>query len=319
MAERDLFDRSVLIVSGKGGVGKTAVAAACARAATRHRRRVILAEVEGRGGLSGLLGLPPPGFQERRTRFGYSILSVTAKEALLEYLWLFFHMKAVARSLQRAKVVDAATESIPGFRDVMVSGKLYELTAYRAGSGAHHRRPPYDLVVVDAPPTGQLLPFLESAHAYHELIRGGRPNRQLGSIDRLLRHDSRIALVAVPEELSVAETLETIDALREAGMPDPVVLVNQVQPAPFPRGVRAAGLRLDAAAVANTLREAGEQLDTGDAEELMRAVREMDDRVRDERRQIGRLENAARVVELPFLYTPRFGPDEVEALAEFVA
>src|SRR5205807_3182923 len=160
----DLFDRSVLVVSGKGGVGKTTVAAACARAGTRRRRRVILAEVESRDGLSGLLGVPRAGFQERRTRFGYSVLSITAKEALLEYLRLFFHMKAVARSLQRAKVVDVATEAIPGFRDVMVTGKLYELTGYRTGTGTHHGRIPYDLVVVDAPPTGQLLQFLESAH-----------------------------------------------------------------------------------------------------------------------------------------------------------
>src|SRR5438477_11664549 len=126
----ELFDRSVLVVSGKGGVGKTVVAAACARAAARERRRVILAEVEGRGGVSRLLGLPTYGFEERRTPFGYTVLSITAREALLEYLWLFFRMKSLARSLAKAKVVEVAAEAVPGFRDVMVAGKMYELTGW---------------------------------------------------------------------------------------------------------------------------------------------------------------------------------------------
>src|SRR5213593_2855069 len=160
-AKPELFDRTVLVVSGKGGVGKTTVAAACARIAARRRRRVLLAEVEGRDGVARLLGIPSPGFEERPTRFGYSVLSITAKEALLEYLWLFFHMRALSRSLRRARVVDVAAEAIPGFRDAMSAGKLYELTGWRSTSANTHGRTPYELVVVDAPPTGQLLPFLE--------------------------------------------------------------------------------------------------------------------------------------------------------------
>src|SRR5947207_13690638 len=105
----DLFDRSVLVVSGKGGVGKTTVAAACARVAGQRRRRVVLAEIEGRDGVSRLLRVPPPGFEDRRTHFGHAILSITGKEALLEYLVLFFRMRTLSRSLRRAKVVDVAT------------------------------------------------------------------------------------------------------------------------------------------------------------------------------------------------------------------
>jgi anion-transporting ArsA/GET3 family ATPase len=318
MTERspELFDRSVLVVSGKGGVGKTTVAAACARVGARRRRRVLLAEIEGRGGLPRLLGLSHPGFEERRTRFGYSIQSITAKDALLEYLWLFFHMKTLSRSLRNAKAVDVATEAIPGFRDVMVAGKLYELTWWRSGTGRSSGRSPYDLVVVDAPPTGQLLPFLESPSAYVELIRAGRPHRQLTQIDRLLREDTRLVLVAVPEEMSVAETLETVDAVRASGLPEPVIVVNQVTPAPFPKGTRAAATRLEAQEVVQLLKEAGVEADEGGAEELLRAARDLDDRVREERRYVGRLRKAAPVLELPFLSTPSFGPEEVDALAE---
>jgi anion-transporting ArsA/GET3 family ATPase len=316
VAAPDLFDRSVLVVSGKGGVGKTVVAAACARAATGRRRRVVLAEVEGRGGMSRLLGMPEAGFQERRTRFGYTAISITAREALLEYLWLFFHMRTLARSLTKAKVLEVATDAIPGFRDVMIAGKLYELTGWRRASGPGHGRSPYDLVVVDAPPTGQLLPFLESAGAYRELIRAGRPHRQLTAIDRLLREDSRIVLVAVPEEMSVTETLETAEALRKAGLTDPVIAVNQLLPPPFPKGTRAAGLRLEVPGLLDVLAEAGVRADEQDAEELLKTVRDLDERHREERRYVARLARAGSVMELPFLFTPTFGPGEVDVLAE---
>jgi anion-transporting ArsA/GET3 family ATPase len=319
MTAPGLFDRRVLIVSGKGGAGKTSVAAACAMAASRSGRTVLLVEVEGREGVAGLLGIEAPGFAERDTPFGFRALSITPREALLEYLWLFFRMRTVARSLQRAKVVDVATEAIPGFRDVMVAGKLYELTQWRAGSGSSHGRSPYDLVVVDAPPTGQLLPFLQSASAYEELIRGGRASRQLASIDRLIRDDSRIALVAVPEEMSVAETLETVEALREARLPDPVIVVNQLTDPPFPKGTRAAGLRLGGDELSDILRGAGMDADDREAEELVAIVRDVDARVREERRHVQRLARAAPVIELPFLFTPSFGPDEVQDLAGLVA
>src|SRR5437763_6645790 len=315
----ELFDRSVLVVSGKGGVGKTSVAAAFAHVAANERSRVVLAEIEGRDGIARLLGIPSPGFEERRTRFGHSVISISGRDALLEYLWLFFKMRSLARSLGRAKVVEVATEAIPGFRDVMAAGKLYELTAWRRGPGATSGRRPYDLVVVDAPPTGQLLPFLESAGAYAELIRGGRPHRQLASIDRLLRQDTRIVLVAMPEEMSVAETLDTVAALRDAKMPDPVIVVNQVLPPTFPKGIGAGALRLEAGEVMGILREAGVRTDEADAEELLRAVHDVEERRREERKYVTRLAKAEPVIELPFLFTPSFGSPEIESLSKELA
>jgi len=309
-----LFDRRVLVVSGKGGVGKTTVAAACARAAGPSRGRVMLAEIEGRDGVARLVRVPTPGFEERRTPFGHSILSITAKDALLEYLALFFRMRTLARSLQRAKAVEVATDAIPGFRDVMVAGKLYELTWWRE-SGQRAERRPFDLVVVDAPPTGQLMPFLQSATAYRDLIRAGRPHRQLESIDRLLHEDTHVVLVAIPEEMSVAETLETVSAMREAKLPTPVVVVNQLTPAPFPKGVRAAALRLEPSEVVQVLKEHHVDTDEGAAEELLRAARDADGRHQEERKYVARLEKAAPVIELPYLFTPSFGPDEVGELA----
>jgi anion-transporting ArsA/GET3 family ATPase len=284
------------------------------------KRRVLLVEVEGRDGIAGLLGIPPPGFEERRTRFGFSVLSITPKEALLEYLWLFFRMRALARSLRNAKAIDVATDAVPGFRDVMVAGKLFELTEWRERGHADHGRIPYDFVVVDAPPTGQLVPFLRSPAAYRDLIRVGRPHRQLDSIDRLIHRDARITLVTVPEEMSVAETLETTGALREAGLPDASVVMNQVQPPPFPSKTRTAGMRMDGTDLAGTLRAAGSPAREEDADDLVRVMREMDGRVREQRRHIGRLSKSAPVTaELPFVYSESFGPDQVASLAELLS
>ena len=315
MPDTDLFDRRVLVVSGKGGVGKTAVAAACARTAARSGRRVLLVEVEGRGGISGLLGISTTGFDERPTRFGFRVLSITPREALLEYLWLFFRMRSVTRALRKAKVVDVATEAIPGFRDLMVAGKLYELTEYRMGRQKRNHRQPYDLVVMDAPPTGQLLSLLKAPSAFRELLRVGRPARQLASIDRLVREETRVLLVAIPEEMSVVETIETVEAMEEAGFPTPSVVANQVLPPPLPKGTRAAGHRLDPADLASILGGAGLEAEEDNARELLEAMREQERRVESQRRYLTKLAKTRPVLELPFLFTQSFGPSEVDTLA----
>ncbi len=314
----DPFDRRLLIVSGKGGTGKTTVAAACAMAAARTGRRVLLAEVEGRGGAFDLLALPRSGFEERRTPLGFSILGITARDALLEYLWLFFRMRALSRTLSRAQVLETAAEGVPGFRDLMVAGKMYELTTWRDASGEAEarRRTAYDLVVVDAPPTGQVLGMLGAPRAYRGIIRGGRPARQLVSIDRLFREESRVALVTTPEDLAVTETLETRESLRGAGFPAAWIVANRVRPPAFPSGTRAVGKRLTAPSLGERLRAAGAEVDDEAAGAVLTAARDEDSRVDAERRQLRRLPLVD--VELPLVATERFGRAEVAGLAEML-
>jgi anion-transporting ArsA/GET3 family ATPase len=321
MPAKGPFDRPLLIVSGKGGTGKTTVAAACALAAARTGKRVLLAEVEGRGGAFDLLSLPRTGFDEHRTPLGFSILALTAREALLEYLWLFFKMRALSRTLARAQVVETVTDGVPGFRDLMIAGKLYELTTWRSGSGEAEakRRAHYDLVVVDAPPTGQLLGMLQSPQAYRGMIRGGRPVRQLAGIDRLFHEQSRIALVTTPEDLAVTETLETVEALGAAGFPQPWIVANRVRPPAFPRGTKAAGMRLTPASLARAVSDAGGEIDEEAAGRLLVAAKEEEGRTEAERRQLRRLRSAGVDAELPLLATASFGRHEVERLADELA
>jgi anion-transporting ArsA/GET3 family ATPase len=315
----DLLDRPLLIVSGKGGVGKTTVAAALARAAARTRRRTLLAEVEGRGGLARLLDVTPPGFEERPTPLGFSVTEITPREALTEYLWMFFGMRTLSKTLARARVVEMATDGIPGFRDLMTAGKLYELTEWRRRSGNGRGPRPYDLVVVDAPPTGQLLPLLKSPSAFLDIIRMGRPHRQLGSIDRLLRRVAAVVLVAIPEEMSVAETLEAADTLRAEGMPCRAVVVNRVLPPVFARGTRSAARRLQPSELVAVLAEAGQHAAEDGAAELLDAARTQDGKVKAQRERVESLSAAGPVTELPFLFTGSFGRAEVEALSKELA
>jgi anion-transporting ArsA/GET3 family ATPase len=314
----DLLRDRVVLVSGKGGTGKTTVAAALAMAATRAGHRVLLAEVEGRDGLARLLDVTPPGFEERRTRWGFRVLSVTPREALLEYLHLFFHMGTLARPLRGAQVLETATESIPGFRDLMTAGKLYELTLWRDRS-RDASRGPYDLVVVDAPPTGQLRPFLRGPTGFRDLIRVGRPARQLAGIDRLLREESRVVLACVPEEMAVQETAETVSALNDEGVSVSAVVANRVHPPPFPRGTRAAATRVSPSDLVAAARGAGVELSPEQATEALRTASAWDARTREERKQLRRLRAIAPVIELPYLYTSTFGSSEIRSLAELVA
>ena len=258
MTWEELFDRDVLLVSGKGGTGKTTVAAALAAAASSGGRRVLLAEVEGRAQLAGALGVPDPGFAERPTPFGFSILSITPKEALAEYLRLF-GLERVARPVLRSGVADEVIDTAPGFRDLLVCGKLYEITGHRRTRPDGRRL--YDLLVVDAPPTGQIASFLSAPAGYADLAQAGRLRRQAQLSDRMLRTRSRLILVTTLQEMAVAETLEAIEAVGTTGVPVAGVVANRVTPEVFPAGTRRARSGLDPSTFVRLAGEAGLRID----------------------------------------------------------
>jgi anion-transporting ArsA/GET3 family ATPase len=311
----EVFDRRVLLVSGKGGTGKTVVAAALATIAARTGTRVLLVDVEGRHGMARLLGIDPPGFEERPGPLGFPVLEITPREALIEYLGKIMGMAPLSGTLKRAKVTEVATEAVPGFRDAMIAGKLYELTQYRDQNPGAGRRG-YDLVVVDAPPTGQLVPLLRSAGEYRGMIRMGRASRQLESIDRLLRRNTRVVLVSLLEEMSVAETVEAVGALADLDVPHLPVVANRVLPPVFGKGVRTAGLRMDAAGLRGAAGRGGLTLSAKEATVLLDAALAEDVRVQAQRRHLAAIDEVADVVELPELASPTFGPPEVERLAD---
>ncbi|MBK5218123.1 MAG: AAA family ATPase, partial [Propionibacteriales bacterium] len=148
------------IVTGKGGTGKTTVAAAMAMALASKGRRVLMCEVEGRQGIAQLFDVAPLPYEERQVAVGLGggevyALAIDAEAALLEYLQMYYHLGRAGKALDRFGVIDFATTIAPGVRDVLLTGKVYE-AARRQVDGKYA----YDAVVLDAPPTGRITRFL---------------------------------------------------------------------------------------------------------------------------------------------------------------
>jgi anion-transporting ArsA/GET3 family ATPase len=304
----DLFGRQILIVSGKGGTGKSTIAAALASVAAHRGIHTLLVEVEGRGEIARTLQISDPGFREVRTAFGFSVLSVTPQEAVAEYLHLFLGMDRVTRPLLRAGALEQVIGGAPGFRDLLSCGKLYELAHLRGTDPRVRGRPQYSLIVVDAPPTGQIAAFLSSASAFADLARVGRIKRQATAIDGVLRRKAQVLLVAAPEEMSVAETEEAIPAIRKIGVPVIAVAVNRCLPPVFPRGTRQAAGALSPEDVVGHSKRAGLSISADQARALLGGAAIRDRRHALHRRFVKALGRTGPTLELPEM--PGLAPGE---------
>ena len=215
------------VVTGKGGTGKTTVAGALALALAADGGDVLLVEVEGRQGIAQLFDTPPLPYAERRVAVAEGggavyALAIDPEDALLEYLELFYHLGRAGRGLRRMGIIEFATTVAPGIRDVLLTGKAYE-AARRRREGRYV----FDAVVMDAPPTGRILRFLNVNAEVEHLARVGPIHTQAASMMRLFRSDwTAVHLVTRLEELPVQETLDGIDELHAVGLPVGAVVVN---------------------------------------------------------------------------------------------
>lgn len=222
------------IVSGKGGTGKTTVAAALAMALAGRGRKVLLCEVEGRQGLAQLFDVPPLPYAEERIAVGLDgghvyAIAIDAEAALLEYLQMFYKLGRAGKALDRFGVIDFATTIAPGVRDVLLTGKVYEAAKRQAKGGFV-----YDAVVLDAPPTGRITRFLNVNAEVAGLAKAGPIKRQAESIMSMMRAKSTyVHLTTFLEQMPVQETLDGIAELRDAELPVGAVIVNQIRESPF--------------------------------------------------------------------------------------
>jgi anion-transporting ArsA/GET3 family ATPase len=248
------------VVTGKGGTGKTTVAAALALALASGGRRTLLCEVEGRQGIAQLFDVPQLPYEERKIAVAPGggdvyALSVEPKAALLEYLDLFYRLGRAGKVLERIGAIDFATTIAPGLRDVLLTGKVYEAARRRNARG-----PVYDAVVLDAPPTGRIGRFLNVNEEVVGLAKVGPIRNQAGSIMTLLRSPQTVVhLVTVLEEMPVQETQDAVDELRAAHLPIGGVVVNMVRDPVLPDRALAAACagRLDRDEVVAGLDAAG--------------------------------------------------------------
>ncbi|WP_425308002.1 ArsA-related P-loop ATPase [Ammonicoccus fulvus] len=234
------------IVSGKGGTGKTTIAAALACALATDGRRVLLCEVEGRHAISELFGISSLAPKEERrlcrTPAGGQVygLSVDAESALQEYLDTFYKLGMAGRALDKFGVFDFATSIAPGLRDVLLTGKVYESVRRKAKG----RADAYDHVVLDAPPTGRITRFLNVHEAVAGLAKVGPIHNQAAAIVKLFRSEITVVhLVSLLEDMPVTETIEAVSELQPTGIRVGSVICNLVSDSPFTDAELAAAAR----------------------------------------------------------------------------
>ncbi|WP_305787440.1 ArsA-related P-loop ATPase [Symbioplanes lichenis] len=271
------------VVTGKGGTGKTTVAAALALGLAAGGHRTLLVEVEGRQGIAQLFGLEPLPYRELRIATPpkadgeVRALAVDPEEALLEYLDMFYKLGAAGRALRKIGAIDFATTIAPGLRDVLLTGKVKEATT-RSAEG----RRVYDAVVLDAPPTGRIGRFLNVTTETAKLAKMGPIKTQSDGVASLLRSPiTSVHVVTLLEEMPVQETLDAVADLTALRIPVGRIIVNAARPpllagakvtkAELKRGLVAAGLPSDAATVAGLQTEAKAHLTRRELEESLRA------------------------------------------------
>jgi anion-transporting ArsA/GET3 family ATPase len=314
----DVLDRArLLVVTGKGGTGKTTVAASLAVAAGIRGRRALVAEVEGRQGLAGLFGRRSLDHREAWVAERVNALAVDPDESLREYLGRY-GFAPLARLLTWAKLNRFITAAAPGLGDVLLVGKVWEAATRHEGRTG---RDAYDLVVLDAPPTGRMVPFLRAPETVAELARVGPIRHQAERVRELLDDPGRTALVltCLPEELPVTETLEGVASLRAAGLPVAAVVANQVTADRLGgRAGRLAALARDPAPLAAAAAAAGVELDRPALGTLLGEARDRQRQVAREHRLLKELRaglDGLPVVELPFLAGGAGGPEPIRKLA----
>jgi anion-transporting ArsA/GET3 family ATPase len=281
------------VVTGKGGVGKTTVASALALALSRQGKRVLLAEVEGRQGISQTFDVPPLGIEEVRlvTHAGGGEvwgISVDAKAALLEYLQIFYKLGRAGGALERMGVIDFATTVAPGVRDVLLTGKVYEAVGRTTGTRRHQGPRTWDAVVLDAPPTGRITRFLNVNTDVAGIARVGPVRNQAETIMGLLRSpQTAVHLVTLLEEMPTQETVDAVAELTAAGLPVGAVVVNMVNRPPLgPNDLKAAGRgAVDRGAVVAGLAAGGLAADDAVVTALLEEAGELAQRVALERRE----------------------------------
>ena len=300
----------LVIVAGKGGVGKTTVSAALARAAARSGLSSLIIEVEGKSGLASMYGSEAFSYDEvtlaeaddDAARGEIRARTLTPDEALIEYLE-DSNMSRISKRLMSSGALDMVSTAVPGIRDLLVLGKIKQME--QAGLA--------DLLILDAPAAGHAITFLQSASGLADAVRLGPINSQANDVLSLLGDPERcqVILVTLPEETPVNELVETAFQLEDrVGISLGPVVVNGCYP-------ELSGLDTDPVEAAQV---AGASLRPGEAEALTEAARFRNERMALQTEQVARLGDALPLpqIVLPYLFDAELGPPQLDELADWL-
>ncbi len=292
---RHPFDRRLLLVTGKGGVGKSTVSAALALLAARNGKRVLLVEVDAKGNLADAFEHRSVGYEPVEVHPGVLVMTMDTEQSLKEYLRLNLRVPVLGRIGPLARAFEFVATAAPGVKEILTIGKvLWEVRESIAGSND------IDLVIVDAAASGHVVAQLAAADSIRELVDVGPVRAQTDWMVELLGDPtvSAVSVVTTPEEMPVAETIELVGRLRaETNVALGPVIVNRVLPELFHRADEAVFEALAAPVPRSTLvREAGPGATAViDGARLAVALR---------RSRAEHLAELQRSIELPLIYLP---------------
>jgi anion-transporting ArsA/GET3 family ATPase len=303
----------VAIVAGKGGVGKTTVSAALARAAAMSGLSTLIIEVEGKSGLAATFDKTTLDYQQMVLAAGngegvaeVSARTVTPDDALIEYL-RDHGLARLSKRLVASGLMEVVATAVPGIKDILVLGKVKQIERGTAGG----QGPDAHFLILDAPAAGHAITFLQSARGLVDAVKGGPINAQATDVLNLLTDPARcqVMLVTLPEETPVNELVETAFSLEDkVGVSLGPVVVNGLYP-------ERDGLDVDpvmaAAATGATLRP-------GEAEALSQAAEFRRHRMDLQRTQVARLADQLPLPQfrLPYLFNADLGLTEIDLLAQ---
>ncbi len=292
-----------MLVTGKGGVGKTTVAAALGLAAARAGKRTVVCEVAEQERLAAMFGASDIGHSELELAPGLFAVSIDPERAKEEWLGYQLRSSALAGMLGGSRIFQYLTAAAPGLTELVTIGKIWDLAQLERRTGGSV----FDLAIVDAPATGHGLAMLRAPRTFAGVAKVGPIARQAERIDEFLRDraSTGVLVTALPEEMPVNETVDFERALHtELGMEVDSIVVNALHPQRFSAA--------DARALESLDGRGGPP-----AQAALRAALAEHQRARAERAQLRRLRRAvtAPVSTLPRILEPELGREDLERLS----
>jgi anion-transporting ArsA/GET3 family ATPase len=300
-----LFDKRMLVIAGKGGVGRTSVAAAFAMAAARRGKRTLLCQTKSKERLSHLFGVPTVGTELVRVRERLWAVNMTPHVALREYGTMVLRSEFIAKQVLENRVSRAFLHATPGIDDFAMLGKAWYHTTEQDEAG----RPRWDLVILDGPATGHIITMLLIPQAILDAVPEGPLTRPAAQTQALLRDPARAAMVIVTlaEDLPTNEAIELAQRSRERlQMPLGPLVVNQLYPPRFAQGPSA-----------RALAELPEQVGNPALDPMLASAHTAQRRRALNDRYLERLRHELPLpqVHLPYLFRPDFGAEAIEELS----